>query len=68
MVLHVLQVDQSAGELPAINRLRCLAGVLVGDTEVGAARARGFGGLDVGGCVADLAKRGGGLVAVERFI
>jgi len=29
MVLDVLQVDQSAGELPSVNRLRCLAGVLV---------------------------------------
>lgn len=54
MVLDVLEVGDCAAQLPAVDGLSRLAGVLVGDAQVGAAGARGFGGLDVGGCVADL--------------
>ena len=51
---NIIQVCQRALELPAIDRLGCLAGVFKGNAEVGAAGARGLGGLDLGGCVADL--------------
>lgn len=53
----VVQVGDGALELPAVDGLGGLARVLEGDAEVGAAGAGGFGGFDVGGCVADL---GGG--------
>lgn len=53
VLLHVLEEGDGARQLPAIDGLRGLAGVLVGDAEVGAARACGLGGLDVC-CVADL--------------
>lgn len=57
VVLDVLEVGQGAAELPAIDGLGRLAGVLEGDTEVGAASARALGRVDVGGCVADLCRR-----------
>lgn len=50
----ILEVGDGAGDFPAVDGLGGLAGVLVGDTEVGAARAGGLGGLEVGGGVADL--------------
>lgn len=56
MALHILEVGEGAGDLPAVDGLGGLAGVLVGDTEVGAAGACGLRGLEVGGCVADLMK------------
>jgi len=52
--LDILEVLDCAVQLPAVDGLGSLAGVLVGDTEVGAPRAGGFGVLDVGGGVADL--------------
>lgn len=54
MIDHIAQVCQRALELPAIDGLRCFAGVLEGDAEVGAVSAGGFALLDRGGCVADL--------------
>jgi hypothetical protein len=57
VVLDVLEVLHRAGELPAVDGLSRLAGVLVGDAEVGTAGARGLGRLDVGGGVADLWER-----------
>lgn len=54
MALDVLEVGERAGELPAVDGLSSLARVLVRDTEVGAARAGGLGGLEVGGGVSDL--------------
>ena len=57
MALDVLEVGEGASELPAVDGLGGLASVLVRDTEVGAAGARGLGRLDVGGGVADLGGR-----------
>ena len=54
MINHIAQVCKRALELPAIDRLRCFAGVFEGDAEVGAVSAGGFALLDRGGCVADL--------------
>lgn len=54
MVRDILEVGQGAAELPAVDGLRRLAGVLEGDAEVGAASARALGRVDVRGCVADL--------------
>ena len=54
MVLHILKVGDGAAQLPAVNGLRGLARVLVGDAKVGTTGARGFGGFEVGGCVANL--------------
>ena len=54
VVLNIVEVGEGAGELPAVDSLGSLAGVLEGDTEVGATSARRFGGLEVGGCVSDL--------------
>ena len=48
------QVGDRAGEFPAVDRLGCFARVLEGHAEVGATRAGGLGGLEVGGCVTDL--------------
>lgn len=52
----VVEVGDGALEFPAVDSLSGLAGVLEGDTEVGAAGASGFGGgnATLGGCVADL--------------
>ncbi len=54
VVEDIVEVGEGAGELPAVDGLRRLAGVLEGDAEVGAARARRFGGLEVCRCVSDL--------------
>lgn len=54
MALDVLEVLEGAGDLPAVDGLGGLAGVLERNTEVGAARAGGLGRLDVGGGVTDL--------------
>lgn len=51
---HVVQVGDGALQLPAIDGLGGLTGVFEGDAEICAAGAGGFGGLDRGGCVADL--------------
>lgn len=59
VALDVLEVGEGAAELPAVDGLGGLAGVLVRDAEVGAARAGGLGRLDVGGGVADLEGEGG---------
>lgn len=54
MALDVLEVLDGALELPAIDGLGGLAGVLEGDTEVGTPGAGRFAVLDLGGSVADL--------------
>lgn len=54
MALDVLEVLESAGDLPAVDGLGGLAGVLERNTEVGTASAGGLGRLDVGGGVTDL--------------
>ena len=54
MTLDVLEVLEGTGDLPSVDRLRGLAGVLEGNTKVGAARAGGLAGLDLGGSVTDL--------------
>jgi hypothetical protein len=54
VALDVLEVLESAGDLPAVDGLSGLAGVLERDTEVGAASAGALGGLDFGGGVTDL--------------
>ena len=56
MIDHIAQICQGALELPAIDRLCCFTGVFEGDSEVSAASAGGFAGLDGRGCVADLVK------------
>ena len=63
MIDHIAQVRQRALELPAIDRLRCFAGVFEGDAEVGAVSAGGFALLNCGGCVANLDMGESGLVA-----
>ena len=57
VVLDIVEVSEGALQLPAVDGLGSLAGVLEGAAEVGAAGARGFGGFEVGGCVADLSER-----------
>ena len=54
VLLDILEEGQGALELPAVDGLRCLAGVLERDAEVGAARAGALCRLDVGRGVADL--------------
>ena len=54
MLLDILEEGDGAGELPAVDGLGGLAGVLEGGSEVGAAGAGGFRGFEVGGCVTDL--------------
>ncbi len=54
---HIVEVGQRALQLPAVDGLRRLAGILKGDAQVGTARAGRFRRLDVGGCVADLEER-----------
>lgn len=51
---NILQVGNSASELPSVDGLSSLTGVLEGYAEVGTAGAGRFGGLDLGGCVAYL--------------
>ena len=53
-MLHIVEIGEGALEFPAVDGLGGLAGVFEGAAEVGAAGACGFGGFDVGGCVADL--------------
>jgi hypothetical protein len=57
VVLNIVEVGESTLELPPVDGLGGLAGVLEGAAEVGAAGARGFGGFEMGGCVADLSER-----------
>lgn len=54
VVLDIVEVGECALQLPAVDRLGGLAGVLEGAAEVGSAGARRFGGFEMGGCVADL--------------
>lgn len=54
MRLDVLEVLEGAGDLPAVDGLGGLAGVLERNTEVGTASAGGLGRLDFGGGVTDL--------------
>ena len=54
VVLHIVEVGEGAGEFPAVDCLGGFAGVFEGAAEVGAARAGGFRGFEMGGCVADL--------------
>ena len=54
MALDVLEVLEGTGDLPAVDGLGSLAGVLERNTEVGTASAGGLGRLDFGGGVADL--------------
>ena len=52
--LHVVEVGEGALQFPSVDGLGRFARVFEGAAEVGAAGARGFGWLEVGGCVADL--------------
>lgn len=54
LLLHVLEELDSALQLPAVDSLGGLAGVLEGDTEVGTAGAGRLGGSDLGGSVPNL--------------
>lgn len=54
VTLDILEVGDGALELPAVDGLGRLTGILERDTEVGTARAGRLGGRDLGGCVADL--------------
>ena len=54
VLLDILEVVDGASELPAVDRLGGLAGVLEGDAEVGTARAGRLCGRDLSCCVADL--------------
>ena len=57
MVLDVLEVLEGTGDLPAVDGLGGLAGVLERNTEVGTASAGGLSRLDFGGGVTDLLMR-----------
>ena len=57
VVLDIVEVGECALQLPAVDGLRRLAGVLEGAAEVGTVGACGFGRFEVGGCVADLSVR-----------
>jgi hypothetical protein len=52
-LLHILEILDRALNLPAVDGLRSLAGVLEADTQVRAPRASGLRRCDVLGCVAD---------------
>jgi hypothetical protein len=54
VVLDVLEVLEGTGDLPAVDGLSGLAGVLERDTEVGTASAGALGVLDFGSGVTDL--------------
>lgn len=54
MLQDVTEVSQGTVELPSVDGLGGLAGVLERNTEVGAASAGGLGRLDFGGGVTDL--------------
>jgi hypothetical protein len=53
VLLDVLEEGHGTLELPAVDGLGGLAGVLEGDTEVGTAGAGRLGGLDLSRCVSD---------------
>jgi hypothetical protein len=55
--LDVLEEGNGALELPAVDGLGGLAGVLEGDSEVGTAGAGRLGGLNLSGGVSDLVGR-----------
>lgn len=70
VVLDILEVGHGAGELPAIDGLGGLAGVLEGDAQIRAAGARRFGGLDGGSSVSlenEVLARSGLRVVVMRY-
>lgn len=54
VLLDVLEELNGALQLPSVDGLSGLAGVLEGDTEVGTAGAGGLRRLDLGGSVTDL--------------
>jgi hypothetical protein len=54
VALDVLEVLEGAGDLPAVDGLGSLAGVLERNTKVGTASAGGLSRLDFGGGVTDL--------------
>jgi hypothetical protein len=54
VLLHILEEGNSALQLPAVDGLGGLVGVLEGDSEVGTAGAGRLGGLDLGRSVSDL--------------
>lgn len=54
LLLDVLKEGDSALQLPAVDGLGGLAGVLEGHTEVGTAGAGRLGGSDLGGSVPNL--------------
>ena len=54
MLQDVTEVSQGTVELPSVDGLGGLAGVLERDTEVGTASAGGLGRLNFGGGVTDL--------------
>jgi len=65
VVLDVLEVLEGTGDLPAVDGLSGLAGVLERDTEVGTASAGALGVLDFGSGVTDLSE--GDLLVGCRF-
>jgi hypothetical protein len=54
LLLDILEELDGAGQLPAIDGLGGLAGVLEGNSEVGTAGASRLRGLDLGGSVSNL--------------
>lgn len=54
MLLDILEELNCTLQLPAVDRLSSLAGVLEGDAKVGTAGAGGLRRLDLGGSVSDL--------------
>jgi hypothetical protein len=54
MIHHVFEVLDRTRYLPAIDRLRCFAGVLEGNTEVSTTGTSRFGWCYMGCCVTDL--------------
>lgn len=57
LLLHILEELDGAGQLPAIDGLCGLAGVLEGNSQVGAASASRLRGLDLSGSVSNLKSR-----------
>ena len=57
VMLDIVEVGECALQLPSVDGLGGFARVFEGAAEVGAASARGFGGFEMGGCVADLCER-----------
>jgi hypothetical protein len=58
VLLHILEESNSALQLPAVDGLSGLAGVLEGNSQVGTAGAGRLGGLDLGRGVSNLFCRG----------